>query len=175
MKPILIFDLGKVLVDFDYTLAAEKIGARSVNPPEFHQFFDNLTPVLVQYETGLITRQEFFDEVREAVGFQGSPMGYRTYIFSNTNDLAIEHVRQDFPFFADFDGHILSYEVKAMKPNPAIYEAMEAMCGAKGDQLVYIDDRAENIAGGAARGWRTVLHETPEKTRAALHQWGINV
>ena len=201
MKPILIFDLGKVLVDFDYTLAAEKIGARSVNPPEFHQFFDNLTPVLVQYETGLITRQEFFDEVREAVGFQGSPMefgeyfakiftpipamielhaalrrqGYRTYIFSNTNDLAIEHVRQDFPFFADFDGHILSYEVKAMKPNPAIYEAMEAMCGAKGEQLVYIDDRAENIAGGAARGWRTVLHETPEKTRAALHQWSINV
>jgi HAD superfamily hydrolase (TIGR01509 family) len=101
--------------------------------------------------------------------------GYRTYIFSNTNDLAIEHVRQDFPFFADFDGHILSYEVKAMKPNPAIYEAMEAMCGAKGEQLVYIDDRAENIAGGAARGWRTVLHETPEKTRAALHLWGINV
>ncbi len=200
-QPVIIFDLGKVLVDFDYSIAAGKIRARSASAPADADLFAGLASLLADYETGLITRGRFFAAVRDAVGFQGSPAefgdyfakifapiapmielhaalrqaGYRTYIFSNTNDLAIEHVRQDFPFFQNFDGHILSYEVKAMKPQPAIYEAMEHMCGNKGDDLIYIDDRPENIAAGAARGWRTILHESPEKTRAALLDYGIKL
>jgi len=63
--------------------------------------------------------------------------------------------------------------VGAMKPLPEIYAAMEAMAGRRGADLIYIDDRAENIAAGVARGWRAILHETPEKTRAALASWGI--
>jgi FMN phosphatase YigB (HAD superfamily) len=198
MKPILIFDLGKVLVDFDYTIAAEKIRARSSRLPGTQRLFADLEGLLVDYEMGLITRETFFETVRQAVGFLGTPAefggyfarifspitpmielhaalrerGFRTYIFSNTNDLAVEHVRQDFPFFRNFDGYILSYEVKAMKPQPAIYEAMELMCGHRGADLLYIDDRPENIAAGAARGWRTILHETPEKTRARLDELG---
>lgn len=200
-QPVIIFDLGKVLLDFDYSLAAQKIRARSVNPPAEADLFAGLAPVLADYETGLITRERFYATVRAAVSFQGSPAefadyfakifapiapmialhaalrqaGYRTYIFSNTNDLAIEHVRRDFPFFQHFDGHILSYEVKAMKPQPAIYEAMELMSGHKGGDLIYLDDRPENIDAGAARGWRTILHETPEKTRAALLDFGIKL
>jgi hypothetical protein len=29
------------------------------------------------------------------------------------------------------------------------------------------------VAGGAARGWRTILHETPEKTQAALEKFNL--
>ncbi len=200
-KPVIIFDLGKVLVDFDYSIAAQKIRARSTNPPAEADLFAVIANLLVDYETGLITRSRVFAALRDAVGFQGSPAefgdyfakifspiapmielhaalrrtGHRTYIFSNTNDLAIEHIRQDYPFFQNFDGYILSYEVKAMKPAPPIYEAMELMCGEQGADLIYIDDRAENVAGGAVRGWRTILHETPEKTRAAVRSLGVSV
>ena len=45
------------------------------------------------------------------------------------------------------------------------------MCGRRGADLIYIDDRPENIAAGAARGWRAILHESPEKTRAAITAW----
>ena len=69
---------------------------------------------------------------------------------------------------ANFDGYIFSYEVGAMKPEAKIYEALEKLAGRRGADIVYLDDRAENVAAGAARGWRTILHETPEKTRAAL-------
>jgi len=48
-----------------------------------------------------------------------------TYIFSNTNEIAVGHIRRSFPFFTAFDGYILSYEVGAMKPGPKIYEALE--------------------------------------------------
>jgi hypothetical protein len=47
------------------------------------------------------------------------------------------------------------------------------MAGRRGADLVYLDDRPENIAAGAARGWRAILHESTEKTRQALTTMGI--
>jgi FMN phosphatase YigB (HAD superfamily) len=199
-KPsIIVFDLGKVLVDFDYSIAARRVAARSTQPPENLPAFLGSSPLLVQYEAGALTRQGFFEAMRNATGFLGDlrefggmfadifteipPMielhaelrrrGFPTYIFSNTNDLAIEHIRRNFPFFQNFDGYIFSYEVKAMKPDAAIYHALEQMAGKRGDEIIYLDDRPENIAAGAARGWQTILHETPEKTRADLKAFGF--
>jgi putative hydrolase of the HAD superfamily len=194
-----VFDLGKVLVDFDYTPATRKIAARSTKPPEDLHSHVGGSPLLIQYETGLITRHEFFEEVRRDTGFHGDldefgeffadiftpipPMiemhaelrrrGVPTYIFSNTNDLAIEHIRRNFPFFQNFDGYIFSHEVGAMKPDAKIYDALEAMTGRRGAEILYLDDRLENIEAGAARGWRTILHETPEKSRADLKAFGF--
>lgn len=199
MQPVFIFDLGKVLVDFDYTVAARKVAARSKKAPKDLHAFLGSSPILVEYESGRISRQQFYDSVREAIGFLGDmvefgsffadiftempPMialhaelrraGFKTYIFSNTNDLAIEHVRRNFPFFKHFDGYIFSYEVGGLKPQPEIYEAMEKLTGRRGADLIYMDDRLENIEAGAARGWRAILHESPEKTRRALAGMGV--
>ena len=198
MNTAIVFDLGNVLVDFDYSIAARRITARSTQPPENLDAFLSSSPALIQFETGLITRQAFFEQVRNVAGFLGdieefgkmfadifteiSPMialhaklrrrGFKTYIFSNTNDLAIEHIRRNFPFFQNFDGYILSYEVQAMKPDAPIYQALEQMTGKRGNEIIYIDDRAENIAGAVESGWRTILHESPEQTRAALKSFG---
>ncbi|MGA9450427.1 MAG: HAD-IA family hydrolase, partial [Verrucomicrobiia bacterium] len=85
-----------------------------------------------------------------------------------TNDLAVEHIRRNFPFFKKFDGYIFSYEVGAMKPEAKIYEVLEKLAGRSGADILYLDDRPENVAAGAARGWRAILHETPEKSRVAV-------
>ena len=53
--------------------------------------------------------------------------------------------------------------------------ALHAKVRRRSAEILYIDDRPENIAAGAARGWRTILHETPEKTRAALEKFQIIV
>jgi FMN phosphatase YigB (HAD superfamily) len=96
-----------------------------------------------------------------------------TYVFSNTNELAILHVSRCFPFYNTFDGHILSYEHKSMKPDARLYEVVERMSGHRGSSLLYLDDRPENIAAGAGRGWQVILHETPEKSCAAFKRLGI--
>jgi FMN phosphatase YigB (HAD superfamily) len=197
--PAIIFDLGKVLVDFDWSIASRKIAARCSRLPANLDTFPVTASLLWDYECGRLSRPEFCDAIRSATGFGGDlaefsgyfadiftampgtialhaelrQRGFPTYIFSNTNDLAIEHVRRNFPFFADFDGYIFSYEVKAMKPQPESYAAVEKMTGKRGADLVYLDDRPENIAAGAARGWRAILHESPEKSRAALAAAGI--
>jgi len=197
MSPIVVFDLGKVLVDFDYSIAARKVAARSTRHVEnLHDFLGG-SPLLIQLETGLITREQFFTEVQKITGFGGSleefggyfadifkPMpemvelhaGLRkkkipTHIFSNTNEIAIGHIRHNFPFFGQFDGYILSYEIGAMKPKAKIYEALETMSGRRGGDIFYIDDRLENVEAGAARGWQTVLHESPGATRIALEKY----
>lgn len=201
-KPsIVVFDLGKVLVDFDYSIAGRRIAARSkMSAAEVQKFLDH-SPLLYRYETGLMTRQEFFETVRNQTSFSGSveefggyfadifsemPQmtamqgalrrnGIRTYIFSNTNDLAIEHIRRAFPFFSNFDGYILSYEIGAMKPAAKIYEALEAMSGKRGAEIIYLDDRQENIDAGAARGWRTVLQTDVAKSIEALQRAGLPI
>jgi HAD superfamily hydrolase (TIGR01509 family) len=99
--------------------------------------------------------------------------GVPTYLFSNTNDLAIEHIRRRFPFFAGFDGYILSYEVRAMKPDARIYEVLEEMAGRGGAEILYLDDRPENVDAGAARGWQVILQTDPAVSRAAVERFGL--
>ena len=195
----IVFDLGKVLVDFDYGIAASRIGAAGkMSLPEIQKYLSQ-SDLLIRYETGHISRKEFYVEASRVTGYAGTleefgkffggifteipqmtalhtalrRKGFPTYIFSNTNDLAVEDIREKFPFFSNFDGYILSYEVRSMKPDPKIYEALEKMSGERGAKLLYIDDRAENIAAGAARGWQTILQESPEKTLAAVKQLGV--
>ena len=201
MNTVVVFDLGKVLVDFDYSIAIPRIAAHSTLSLAGIKTFFFHSHLLVDYESGRLTRLEFFEQARKATGFRGTmeefgeffadiftaipPMieihaelhrrGVPTYIFSNTNDLAIEHVRRNFPFFRDFDGYIFSYEVKAMKPDAKMYEALEKLVRRRGVDIVYLDDRPENVAAGAARGWRTILHETPEKSCAAMEKLGLFV
>jgi glucose-1-phosphatase len=198
---VVVFDLGKVLVDFDYSIAAAKLAPRTrLNPVQIRQALDH-SPLLYRYETGLMTDEQFAVEVCSVCGFSGTldefyeafadifseinamtamqaalrANGIPTCIFSNTNGVAVGHIRRRFPFFACFDHYILSYQEGAMKPDAKIYAAVERAVGRSGDAIVYLDDRAENIEGGLARGWRAILHESPEKTIPALRQMGLPV
>jgi putative hydrolase of the HAD superfamily len=196
---IVVFDLGKVLVDFDYSIAGRRIAAQAdLSAAEVQKFLDH-SPLLYRFETGLMSRQDFYETVREHTGFRGGleefgkffadifweiPLmvetqarlrqrGVPTYIFSNTNDLAVEHIRRNFPFFSNFDGYILSYEVGAMKPDAKIYEALESMSGKRGAEILYLDDRKENVDGGAARGWQVIHQTAPEVSRAEMQRLGL--
>jgi HAD superfamily hydrolase (TIGR01509 family) len=194
-----VFDLGKVLVDFDYAIAARRIAARgSLTMPEL-AWFVNQCPLFLQYELGVVTTQQFFEEIRRLTGFRGSlaefgecfadifspiePMiqllatlrqrGLSAYAFSNTNELAAEHIRRSFPFYATFNGCILSYQHGVMKPDPRLYEVVEREARRRGADLLYLDDRPENVAAGAARGWQAILHESSEKSLAAIRKLGL--
>jgi HAD superfamily hydrolase (TIGR01509 family) len=96
-----------------------------------------------------------------------------SYVFSNTNELAIEHISRQFPFFANFDGYILSFEHGAMKPDPKLYEVVENKSGRHGADILYLDDRPENITAGAERGWQVILQQSPAQSRAAIESLGL--
>ena len=196
MVKAVVFDLGKVLVDFDYLIAARRFAARARMSALELMSFMVTSPLFVRLEKGLLTTEQFYHEVCAATGFSGSiaeftnffadiffpiePMvelhaalrqrGTPTYVFSNTNDLAISHIRRNFPFYSSFDGYILSYEHGLMKPEAGIYEIVEQVTRRRDTEILYLDDRPENIAAGAARGWQVILQESPEKSRAAVER-----
>ncbi|HEY3857669.1 MAG TPA: HAD family phosphatase [Verrucomicrobiae bacterium] len=196
-----VFDLGKVLVDFDYGISAAKIAPLSrFTPQQIRGLLDH-SPLLYRFETGLLTNEQFYTEVCAACGFSGTmddfsacfadifseipamttmqsalrAHGVPTYIFSNTNGIAVPHIRKNFPFFANFNGYVYSYEHKAMKPTAAIYEVVEKMTNCKGDQIVYLDDRLENYEAGRDRGWQAIFHKTPEESIPVLRRMGLPV
>ena len=196
---VVVFDLGKVLVDFDYGIAARKIAQGcGIEWAEVKKFIDQ-SPLLYRFETGLVTNEEFHKEICAYTGskegfenfcgrfadifWEIEPMiawnatlrskGIPTYIFSNTNGIAVQHIRQRFPFFANFNGHILSYEHGCMKPDAPIYEVVEKIAGRKGNDIFYVDDRAENIEAGLKRGWQACVHRDPHETFAIAKKLGL--
>ena len=194
-----IFDLGKVLLDFDYGIVARRLAAHSGRDAQHIRTLLDQSPLLFRFESGQLSNDEFFREVSALTGYTGAfaefaaifgdifapiePMialhaqlrarGVPTYIFSNTNDLAIRFIRANFPFFAGFDGYVFSHEAGAMKPAARIYEAVEQLAARRGAALLYVDDRQENVEAGAARGWRVVHHQTPAQTIAAVRAAGL--
>jgi glucose-1-phosphatase len=193
---IVLFDLGKVLIHFDWSIAARQIAPRSRFTPEDLLQHMRVSPLLSRYESGAVDREQFFREVQREIAYQGTleefgaffadifseipemialharvrAAGYPTFIFSNTNDLAVSHIRRHYPFFKNFDGYFFSYELGVMKPHAPIYEAAERATGRAGPEILYLDDFPENSAAGAARGWQSILHVAPEQTIPRVEQ-----
>lgn len=194
-----VFDLGKVLLEFDYGIVARRLAAHSGRDAEQIRGLLDQSPLLFRFESGQMTNDEFFREVSALTGYTGAfdefadifgdifapiaPMidlhaqlrarGVPTFIFSNTNGLAVRHIRASYPFFAGFTDYIYSHEAGAMKPDHRIYEIVERCTGRRSAELLYIDDRKENVDAGHARGWRVVHHQTPEQTIAAVRAAGL--
>lgn len=194
MIKVVAFDIGKVLLDFDYRIFARRMAPLTGMDVSTLDAFLNQSPLLAQYESGQLTTPEFFTVVKKETGFDGgdedfvaffeniftpidevialheavSANGLPTFTFSNTNELAVRHISAAYDFWPRFTGHVLSYEAKSLKPESEIYEVLEQTTGCSGGEIAYIDDRPENIEAGRARGWRVIHHQTPAETRAAL-------
>jgi 2-haloacid dehalogenase len=191
-----VFDLGKVLVDFDYGIAARTLAESSAMPASEIQSLIDQSPLLFRYESAQMTTREFFEEVRRGIGFRGGfdefaatfadifsevpemtrlnlelrARAISTFVLSNTNEIAIGHVRQNFPFFAHFTDYIFSFEHGVLKPEPRIYEIAEERAGCHDVEILFLDDKVENVAAGARRGWQTICHRSCRESIAAVRE-----
>jgi len=66
-------------------------------------------------------------------------------------------------------------QVRSFKPDPEIYTAAEQLAGCSGPDLVFIDDKEENAAAAAARGWRAIHHTSVPDTLRQLQELGLPV
>lgn len=65
-------------------------------------------------------------------------------------------------FLTEFDRRYISGQMGVTKPSPRIYEMVEEDCGIAPERLLFTDDKPDNIATAAARGWQTHLFEHPQ-------------
>ena len=66
-----------------------------------------------------------------------------------------------YPFLREFDRRYISGHMGVIKPDETIYAMLETDTGLSGADLIFTDDRHENIQVAAARGWQTHLFEGP--------------
>ena len=78
-----------------------------------------------------------------------------------------------FPFLNLFDRFYVSGKMGLIKPDPAIYAAVEKDCTLDPQTLLFTDDRAENIDAAAARGWQTHPFKNSEGWQNCLLQIGV--
>jgi putative hydrolase of the HAD superfamily len=201
----IIFDLGNVLIDVDYHIAAKRISkfTETKTPAEiFGLFFDSwLTGI---FEEGKISPQDFFLKVKEILNLKldydkflpiwneifflnekniavynlakSFKSHYRLALLSNINILHFEYIKQKFPHLLDaFHIIITSYESGFRKPDPMIYKRAVDSLGFLPQEVFYTDDRAELVESARELGIRAVVFRDIEELKQELLNSGINI
>jgi len=196
-----LFDIGNVLVRFDFSRAVRAVTALSDVRDEADALH-RIDAVKLGYEDGQISRAEFLHEAFRILGYRGTeaqfiaawqgiftenePMTslvralrgrFPLYLLSNTNDMHVEGLFRDFPVFAEFTGATYSHEARASKPHRPIYEIACRTHGLEPRTTFFIDDLAANIATARDIGFHAhhYHHERHGELLAAVHAAGVEI
>lgn len=90
--------------------------------------------------------------------------GYKVYALSNlTHGSYQEIISHKADFFDPFDGAILSYKVKSVKPEPMIYQALLQEYNLDPAKCFFLDDVAMNIAAAKSLGIDGVVYQSSQQ------------
>lgn len=94
--------------------------------------------------------------------------GYKNYVLSNFHLLAYEDVTKRFDFFRYFDGGVISYEEKLMKPEKDIYDKLIRKYNIDPKETLFIDDSIENVESAKKLGLEGILFVNSKDLRKTL-------
>jgi FMN phosphatase YigB (HAD superfamily) len=196
----LYFDMGNVLLNFSHEREAEQIArVAGLQPAAVWKllFEDGLH---WQAERGELSGRPYYDRFCELTGVRPDyaafeqagndifwlneaivPLveGLRTRglglgVLSNTSAAHWEHCTRRFALLgSDFAVHALSFQIGIMKPDPRIYAAATRLAGVRPGEILFIDDRPENVAAARMVGWDAVVFSTAESLNADLSSRGL--
>jgi epoxide hydrolase-like predicted phosphatase len=119
---------------------ALKILPKKYDKKQFEHVLKNVHNYLFPLPEGL----HIFNKVKEKK--------YNTYVLSNFQEEIFNKAKYQYDFLDKFDGVILSYKVKAMKPEPQIYQTLLDKYKLTPTESIFIDDLEENILGAKKFG-----------------------
>ncbi|WP_102109109.1 HAD-IA family hydrolase [Oceaniglobus roseus] len=99
--------------------------------------------------------------------------GIPVFTLTNFGVESFTYAQTQYDFLNEFDREYVSGRLRLLKPDPNLYAHVERDCGIAPDRLLFADDKAENIAAAAARGWQTHLFDGPEPFAARLVAEGL--
>jgi putative hydrolase of the HAD superfamily len=196
---VIVFDLGNVLIPFDYSLAARELNIIEAGlGDKFLNSYNSMYGVHRSFERGDITNEEFLnqmlemcDHIIDAETFcriyscifridedmvrlvKTLKAKYKVVLLSNTNEIHRKYYYGNLEFMDIFDKIVLSYEVGAVKPESAIYREVENFTGYKPSEHIFIDDVEAYTAGAKAMGWDAIQFEGYDLLVEQLKKRGI--
>ena len=197
----IFFDLGNVLLYFSYHRATRQMAeVAGISAERVWEIIFG-SDLELRYERGDISTEQFYDEFCQSAGVQPdcaalleagadifelnvsmAPLiaslkgvGYRLGILSNTQESHWNLIRDGRYGLIrySFESHVLSYQVGALKPEPQIYAAAIEQAGVAADEIFFIDDRPENVAGARAAGLDAVRFVSARQLADDLRSRGV--
>ena len=196
----LLFDLGRVVLDIDFSKAIACWAGHAGCTPETIVARFVRDEAYRHHEVGKISDAAYFDSLRRSLGigisdaqflegwnaiFAGEmpdiaellPRAARhmpLYAFSNTNR---PHVAYFSKAYADLLGHFremyLSSSIGLRKPDAEAFDHVVSAMGVPASRIVFFDDLAENIESARAAGLTAVHVRSTADIADALKALGI--
>ena len=179
---VIVFDLGNVLIPFDYNILIKKLDA--VKERSGKHFVDTYFANYEfhrEFERGKISEEKFIERMLEildhsidgetfcnyfssifkqnkevAALLPALKKKYKLILLSNTNSIHEKHGWEHYDFLKYFDDLILSHKIGAVKPEEMIYRAVEKSSGLPAEEHIFIDDIEEYVNAAKSFGWDSV-------------------
>jgi glucose-1-phosphatase len=179
---VIVFDLGNVLLPFNYERAVKKLNDMENGLGEnFIDFYNTNYEYHRAFEKGDMPENEFIEIMLSALGHKIDKEtfcrlysdifsenkevvdllpklkeNYTLVLLSNTNIIHYEYGWKKYDFLQNFDKIVVSYEAGANKPEKKIYRAVESFTGEDSARHFFIDDIAEYVDAARELGWEGI-------------------
>ena len=194
MIKCIIFDIGKVLIDFDFRHASAVIAEDAGTTPDELEAFLLKQNIFPKLDAGIITVDDLIEMLRKKYGlempleeikrvwcsiFTGETPGMRKLLeqtgekyelacLSNINHVHYEFIRDNYTVLDLFRRQFISYRMKLAKPDPAIFESALRELRYAPEECVFIDDLPENVSGAEKAGIRSFVFKDSRSLHRAL-------
>lgn len=199
MIKTVIFDLGGVIVPFDFKRAYARLAPLCKYPVAEIPVRLRTTDLVTRFECGHIEPRAFVEQFCSLLEINTSYEQFRdlwTSIFlpntlipdsffanlreqrriillSNTNAIHFEMIQEQYPLIRHFHDTVLSYKVGALKPQREIYEAALKAAHCRPEECFFTDDIAVNIDAAREVGIEGVQFHSFDQLQAAFRERGI--
>ena len=196
---LLVFDLGHVLIDFEWMKVCYAFSERLSKPThEILRAFDYVGGL--GYERGHITTRDFVDKFNEQLAanlslsefeslwstsfrenssmadlLKSLKVNYRLCLLSNTNVSHYEFIQNSFDVERHFDETVLSYRVGFVKPQEEIYREVVRKCGVEFKDCLFVDDLEPNVKAARTLGMKAIQFTEVEGLKSELTGFGIKI
>jgi glucose-1-phosphatase len=196
----LLFDLGRVVLDIDFSRAIATWAAHAGRAPTDIVARFARSEAYERHEIGELSDAGYFASLREQLDiaisdeqflegwnaiFAGEVPGIAPllarasgrlplYVLSNTNDAHVAHFSVA---YAALLGHFrelyLSSKIGLRKPDKAVYDHVVKAIGVPASRILFFDDLSENIEAARACGLKAVHVTSSDDVASALAALGI--
>ncbi len=186
-----VFDLGNVLVDFDFSPFFQFLKDHDITATteaEFHQacgteglktgalgaseFLENISRILKRPVATSEIKEKFqniFTPAQPMLEFVSEIRKSRpVYVLSDTNELHWDFICNRFHVHNYIDGFLGSHQAGALKPSLEIYTKAEHHFQISPGTTIFIDDLVENVEGARRAGWIAFQHLSAVETISTL-------
>ena len=195
----IVFDVGKVLVDFNWEDVFTELGFTG---ERYHKVAQAtvLSSLWNEFDRGTMTEEEilegflknapecqkeiqlFWENLSKTIKRYDYSMewiqslkenGYGIYILSNYPERLYQLTLEELAFVKLADGGIFSYQIKHVKPEPEIYQTLFEKYNLKPEECVFLDDKEDNIIAARALGMSAIQFKNKEQAEQEMKILGM--